>query len=629
MLRSKSTGCSYLNRSIFFFLCSLLLIGCIPNVEEISLAKIFTVWPAIRDELGPTETIVARRIIDFDGMAGSLLQLKIVDNITGQIRDVLVDISSGDHRDFDSVRQEAVVAWRELYGAASPELIDVLRDGAIDVYHIDVEVTDYEHISVLRRELMSQGIEIVSVYGPILTVRSTQDQILTLSRLPYVSSIVPHYSRENLALNAAADLGQEPVAVSHRLGIGVGWLTAIWEVEACIFRSHEDFEHIQWQPRLGDETCNVNNQAGHSTKVAGVLGAFRGTAQTVGLYRGGFFDVDSYNESATSDMWARHPIFVNASFEISRADAWGIDKAAYETGVMVFNGAGNEAEDEAHCFAFNALCVGGYNHQRTINLYEDDTLVAGSSYRNDARNGREFPDLLGPYHVLTATNRQFALAPDSGTSFSTPAVTGLGALLLTSYPFVFFQRPALMRAVLMASAQAHPIIVDGRRIPDLSDAIDDRTGAGVPNGFRAQAIMDERSFAFRRITPSTLGVQASFEVDVQERVRVVLTWDQCPGYMAYAPGGVQLTADLDLAVQAPSALLSPFEQTITYTNVSFVDNKEIVEFVSQAAGTVDVVVSGDRFGTCEADGNVAVAPMALAWTKEPAPIVITSPTESP
>jgi hypothetical protein len=108
-----------------------------------------------------------------------------------------------------------------------------------------------------------------------------------------------------------------------------------------------------------------------------------------------------------------------------------------------------------------------------------------------------------------------------------------------------------MRAVLMASAQAHPIIDGGRRFPNFNDGVDDRMGVGAPNGKRAQAIMDAQSYRYQRATPQQLGLQASFIVPPQQWVRVVLAWDQCPDYSTNDP---DLKVDLDLAVRIPRAV---------------------------------------------------------------------------
>jgi hypothetical protein len=324
-------------------------------------------------------------------------------------------------------------------------------------------------------------------------------------------------------------------------------------------------------------------------------------------------------------MWDRQPHLVNASFTLPKSFAKMVDEEVYGRGLFVFNSAGNDANETpvcepkeiTYCYAYNTLCVGGYKHQRTIGTFGDDTVEKKSSYCNDAASGRESPQVLGPWsarsahwgwHIPGRPTYNQLYETSGGTSLAAPGVTGLAALLLVNYPFDLWERPALMRAVLMASAQAHPIIDGGRRVPNFNDGVDDRMGVGAPNGDRAQAIMDHRSYRFQRATPQQLGLQASFTAAFQERVRVVLAWDQCPDYLTNDP---ELKVDLDLTVRAPG-LVRP----VTITNPSFVDNWEVVEFITMG-GTLEIHVSAARFDACAAEGNQQRVPMAIAWTKEP------------
>jgi hypothetical protein len=137
-------------------------------------------------------------------------------------------------------------------------------------------------------------------------------------------------------------------------------------------------------------------------------------------------------------------------------------------------------------------------------------------------------------------------------------------------------------------------------------------GVGAPNGTRAKAIMSGASYRYLRGTPTQLGLMASIPVNISDRVRVVLAWDQCPGYDAFDP---KLKVDLDLTVREPYIGTS----TINHSNLSFVDNWEVVEFVAFKTGTVTVHVSAPRFDACAAEGSQKVVPMAVAWTKEAAP----------
>ncbi len=420
--------------------------------------------------------------------------------------------------------------------------------------------------------------------------------------------------RENLALGVARDIGQEALAIDHRVGGGSGVRVAIWEKNACVRRTHRDFASVTWEARVGGSSCNVSNEGGHSTNVAGVLAADRGGNDTAGLYHARFFDVatDIGSTQNVDAMFARNPTLVNASYTITVNDGLVIDQKVYDKKAFVFNGSGNDANDTANCYAYNALCVGAYNHALTYRTFSDDSANLAASYRNYAPDGgarnlaRETPQLVGPWSVerLASKGHDSQYAANQGTSFATPTITGLAGLLYVRYPWALAARPSLMRAVLMASAQAHPI-PGQRRIPDPDDSVDDRVGVGAPDGFRADAIMASASYLYRLLTPSTIGMIKEISLPASKRVRLVLAWDQCPGWNRFDP---ELNADLDMVVETPA-------QAFLY-NVSHVDNHEVVEFVTSQAGTYRVHISAPTWSTCAQEGGQKRVRASLAWTLE-------------
>jgi hypothetical protein len=536
---------------------------------------------------------------------------KLLNPSTLAIREVARDLETGYSVSYVELRDDAQKQWRETYGAADPALVAAL--GGAGSVSIDIELAETIDPATVRIRIAELGGTIVRFAGRRLVVRAEPTAVQQIAKLDGVELATAYREPVTTAMNAAKDLKQGVLAVAHQSGWGEGIRSAIYELDACIVRTHPDFASITWESRHTSSPCNPNTTAGHATAVAGVYAADRGGTNTAGMFAGRMFDVDARSPMAVEDMWKRFPQLVVAAWTISLIDARRIDTEAYNHGTFVFNGSGNNSADVANCYAYNAVCVGGYETKGTFGSYTDDTPPAGAySYLN--YENREGPSLVGPYSVGATASYRGGYAGGSGTSFATPAVAGLAGLLLTNYSGALWQRPSLMRAVLMASAQAHPVRDGGRRIPRFNDAVDDRMGVGAPHGDRAITIMSARTYKYLRATPQQLGTQATFAVKANERVRVVLAWDQCP----YTTGATDLRVDLDLAVKAPNNMGG----TSTHTNVSFHDNWEVVEFIAPVAGTATISVDSDRFEACPSENNTAVVPMSIAWTKEPAPLVI-------
>jgi hypothetical protein len=148
-------------------------------------------------------------------------------------------------------------------------------------------------------------------------------------------------------------------------------------------------------------------------------------------------------------------------------------------------------------------------------------------------------------------------------------------------------------------------------VPNFNDSYDDRVGVGAPNGDRANQILENQSYYYDgTFEPADLGSRVQIPVGANERLRVVMAWDQCPGYGATSP---QLNVDFDMVLEAPTGRFMPPDR---YSNLSDADNWEVVEVTTDLPRTFTVKISAPRWSPCAAEGGRQRARLALAWTTE-------------
>ena len=532
-------------------------------------------------------------------------------------------------------------------GAHTPEEWDTAHSAYVDQRHTDAMPI----VSAVSAALSAAGATILStsLNPPVLHIQAPGSVLQTTAANLGNVFLVRETETEKhvLTTHGATDLVQQPLQLAHLIGFGSHLLIAIAEDMACVNQQHEAFQGVFWENPLNPcSGAGVTANDGHSTAVAGALAAFvpetspdspnktRPPGGLVGLF-GGHLVTSTDCGDISQALLDKGPHLINFSCVagalyagVPKGSQVPYDHAVFSDRIFVASASGNFDTDHdpstqfALCPSYNAVCVGGYFHNDTLGPgnFGDDTPAG--RFLNDPDTHREKPDLVGPFTglfpdaTMDAAALQFpnqAYRRDQGTSFATPLVVGTAALLMANYEQYLVGDPTLTRTVLMASARHG--FTGLPAVPNFTDNVDDKTGAGAPRGDRAREIMEGQQFLSKYVdrnvdfTPAgDFASPLSFVVSAGDLVRVVLSYDQCQ--VSAISVADSLLADLDLVVTEDSVDVSQPGHHV-HANNSHVDNTEIVEFTAAAHSQITVKTHAQYWNACT-DGSKKTY-MAIAW----------------
>jgi len=238
---------------------------------------------------------------------------------------------------------------------------------------------------------------------------------------------------------------------------------------------------------------------------------------------------------------------------------------------------------------YNTLAVG--NHDDLAR-----TMSGGSVFRNpDSLHGdRELPELSANGDGVSAVGLTM-----SGTSFASPAVAGITALIQEANPTL--QRwPEACRAILLAGANRS--VTGGMWWDDVSAGIDSKDGAGAANAYQSYAIAENRvlrngisqrgwdvgSLTSRDFNPagmSTFTYRVTTPISGWSpfaRVKIALAWNSEVGFAGSPPSfSSNLTLDFDLWVYDT-------DNNLVGASASWDNSYEIAEFPARANTTYTI-----------------------------------------
>ena len=250
--------------------------------------------------------------------------------------------------------------------------------------------------------------------------------------------------------------------------------------------------------------------------------------------------------------------------------------------------------------AKNTLTVG--------NLHTNRSIFVGSS-AGPTFDGRLKPEIVAIGTNVTSTNRDDGYGTGSGTSYSSPAVAGILALLTERYRALNAganPAGALLKAIACNTAE------------DLGPAGPDfRYGYGLLDAPRALSTVEAGDFASGNVVQ---GDVKTFPVQVatgMTRASMMLYWADAPGPTSNS--GRVLINDLDLAVVTPAGdtvrpwVLDHTQPTALATQgTDTLNNIEQVTFDNPAPGTYTIVVRGAALALATSDFYVTWAQQSPA-----------------
>jgi len=258
-----------------------------------------------------------------------------------------------------------------------------------------------------------------------------------IAKRPFVKLVEPDYKVKLVLDNSIPQIQADKVWEIGVTGKGID----VAVIDTGIHDEHPSLTVETEIDYTGEGTDDLN---GHGTHVAGII------ASTDSTYRGVAYDADLFNVKVLnrfgsgfgSDVikgieWAvdngAEVISMSLGAEIETCDgtdaiSQAVDKAV-SRGIVVVVAVGNSGPDSG-----TITSPGCSKKGIAIGAVDSEDNVPSFSSRGPTDDGRVKPDLVAPGVTITSTWNDNSFKSLSGTSMSTPHVSGVAALLLEIDP---------------------------------------------------------------------------------------------------------------------------------------------------------------------------------------------------
>jgi hypothetical protein len=328
------------------------------------------------------------------------------------------------------------------------------------------------------REMAGSRI-VVDELAPVVFARLPQRAVRELAEDSSVAGVFFYDARGFDDLEDSIEVHESDIV--HTLGAtGTGVRAAVWEEGPASTANLNITDRYDSSPSTSD----------HSTLVHAIIAnsepnAPQGHAPDVDLYSANSYDLAALrwavSEGCTVINQSFHREDEQTDDELSFDDIykdWLILRSPYPT---IVQAAGNGRDEEfVNHKGFNSIGVASHD--------DTATALAGTSvFRNpnSTHGDRELPEIAANGTWVTASGEN-----DSGTSFASPAVAGIAALLQEEAPMLR-SWPEGCRALLLAGARRN--VSDSTWWQDVIAGIDASDGSGSANALESFRITQNRS----------------------------------------------------------------------------------------------------------------------------------------
>ncbi len=472
---------------------------------------------------------------------------------------------------------------------------------------VDLNIVTYEKISATKIATVLKTLD-ASILADNQVFRSfvirlpqnKVNSLIGLSFIQWVDPISPPNKLENLPGRTLhrVNILQEGIRNLNGENINIG----LWD-GGSVFTSHLDFSPAGrvTVERAGGVSSHATHVAGTITGKGLVNPIAKGMAPNARLYNWDF-NTDIQAEMAI-EIPAKNLLVSSHSYGFSFSGACNLTNSllAYESRSRATDINLNNNPSHLHVHSAGnsgGSCTGGFHtitgsgkpakNNLVVSNVTTFEAIAGSSSRGPVSDGRIKPEIsaMGTSVFSTGTSTT-SYATMTGTSMSTPGVSGTSALLYQRYKQLNGNAnppSSLIKNIICNAAE------------DLGNSGPDYTfGFGRLNALTSVKILEDNRYAVNSVTTGTFNDVNITIPSGTVSLKVMLTWNDPAGALNANPA---LVNDLDLTVINGATTTLPWimdknnPSSLATRGIDTYSNIEQVTIDNPAAGTYTLKVNG-------------------------------------